>query len=329
MSAATYLVVSCTERKRAAVPEGLRLRSIAAAPGVRRVEAWWQRLARAKGGGRYPAAELYGGEHFAVVLRAFAALRRLGPRASLWIASAGYGLVSASALLAPYSATFVAGSPDSVALGDGSSHVAQKQAWWAALAGYAGPEAGAPRSLCQLARQAPLATLLIVAAPHYIRALRIDLLAARSEMRDSGRLIVISNWVLLADRELAPHLIPVDERCQTMVGGTMLGLNARVALRLLEEGHEGPLTAAYLRERYDIMASDAEKPPKYNRERMNDEDVVKFLRTELERDPRAAWTLLLRRLRSDGQACEQGRFRDLHRQVREAIDSGGRELYRD
>ncbi len=329
MSAAMYLVVSCTERKRAAVPEGVRLRSVVGSPGVRRVEDWWQRLARASGGGRYPAAGLYGGEHFALVLRAFAALRRLGPRASLWIASAGYGLVSASALLTPYSATFAAGSPDSVALGDGSSHVAQQQAWWAALAGYAGPEAGAPRSLCQLARQAPLATLLIVAAPHYIRALRVDLLAARSEMRDSGRLIVISNWMLLADRELAPHLIPVDERCRTVVGGTMLGLNARVALRLIEEGRGGPLTASQFRERYELLVRNAERPAKYRRERMDDEEVLSFLRAALQGDRMIGWTLLLRALRGTGAACEQVRFRELHRQVREVIDSGGGEFDRD
>ena len=105
----------------------------------------------------------------------------------------------------------------------------------------------------------------------------------------------------------------------------MLGLNARVAHHLLADGHDGPLTAPRLRERFDSMVSDAEKPPKHNRERMDDEDVLRFLRAEMQRDPKAGWTLRLRTLRGNGRACEQGRFRELHKQVRGEVASAGQQ----
>lgn len=308
------------------IPEGLHLRCLAAAAPANRVDRWWDLLAHTTEATRCPAVNLYGGEHWTYAQHSLAALCRRGQPAELWVASAGYGLVSASAPLFPYSATFSSGSPDSVVQdATGPARTEQLQEWWAALSRFTGPEQCAPRSLERLARRDPRATLVVVAAPHYIRAMRMDLLAARSALHAPQQLIVVSNQELLADPELAPNLIPVDERSQTVVGGTMLGLNARVAHRLLEEGHAGPLTAPRLRERYDSMVSDAEKPPKHNRERMDDKEVLSFLRTALQQDPKAGWTLLLRTLRGNGQACEQGRFRELHKQVREEVASSGQQ----
>lgn len=325
--APTYLVASCTERKRAVIPEGLHLRCLASAARSNRVDRWWDRLEHSTEASRYPAVNLYGGEHWTYAQHSLTVLTRRDQPAELWVASAGYGLVSASAPLFPYSATFTSGSPDSVAqhASTGTARIEQLQDWWAALSRFAGPEPRAPRSLERLALRDPRATLIVVAAPHYIRAMRIDLLAARSALQTPEQLIVISNQELLADPELARNLIPVDERCQTVVGGTMLGLNARVAHRLLEEGHAGPLTAPRLRERFDSMVSDAEKPPKHNRERMDDKDVLLFLRTALQQDPKAGWTLLLRTLRGNGRACEQGRFRELHKQVRDEVAAAGQQ----
>lgn len=325
--APTYLVASCTERKRAVIPEGLHLRNLATAALSNRVDRWWERLEQTSAVARHPAVNLYGGEHWTYAQHSLEALRDRGQPAELWVASAGYGLVPASARLSPYSATFTSGSPDSVVqdASTGPTRIEQLQDWWAALARFTGPEWQAPRSLQRLATRDPRATLVIVAAPHYIRAMRIDLLAARSALLRPEQLILVSNQELLADPELAPNLIPVDERCQTVVGGTMLGLNARVAHRLLAEGHAGPLTAPRLRERYDSMVSDAEKPPKHNRERMDDKEVLSFLRTALQQDPKAGWTLLLRTLRGNGRACEQGRFRELHKQVRDEVADAGQQ----
>ena len=319
-----HLVASCTERKRATIPADLHLRSVNAATTSVRVASWWDRLSSHPAPLRHMASALYGGEHWAAVQDTLALLREGRHDATLWVASAGYGLIPASAPLHPYSATFAHGVPDSVTshLAPGQSRVDLLQAWWTALCDLPGPQTGVPRSLQALAASAPNAPLLIVGSPDYIRAMRLDLLAARDALETPELLTVISNQDLRNDEALAPHLVPVDERCRTLLGGTMQGLNARVARSLLEWGRSGPLTAPRLRERYDSMVSDAEKPPKFNRDRMDDKDVLAFLRDALTRDPRAGWTLLLRTLRGNGQACEQGRFRELHRQVREELAAG-------
>jgi hypothetical protein len=323
--ASTHIIASCTERKRAPVPADLHLGSLADGVPSVRARQWWDRLTAHHDVSRQPANDLYGGEHWTLARRSLEVFTDAGIEADLWIASAGYGLIPSSAPLRPYSATFAQGAPDSVTRGlaEARTRPAILQAWWACLGRFSGPDAQACRSVHALAAKSPHSALIVVAAPDYIRAMRQDLLAAREVLHTPDRLIVISNRDLLSDPELSVHLIPVDERCRTVLGGTMQGLNARVAHSLLEWGHDGPLTVPRLRQRYDNMVSDAEKPPKPNRERMADEDVLTFLRAELARDPRAGWTLLLRTLRGGGRACEQRRFKELHQQVRDALARGG------
>lgn len=292
---------------------------MSADPLEARAQAWWARLQRHPPANRCTAGQLYCGEHWTLAQRAVEALGRAGRPAFLWAASAGYGLVPTHALLSPYSATFAKGAPDSVALNSGKgSKTDQIQCWWNYLATFSGPAPG-PRRVRELAEQSPNGAILVVASPDYVRAMRADLLAARTMLSSHELLSVISNRELLSDDVLAPHLIPVDQRSWTVLGGTMQGLNARVALSLLEQAPNAPLTAPHLQEKYESMVRDAEKPAKLNRERMHDKDVCDFLHTELTKKPTAGWTLLLRTLRTSGRACEQDRFRGLHKSVREEI----------
>lgn len=261
------------------------------------------------------------GEHWTLAKRCLEVFTGAGIEADLWIASAGYALIPSSAPLCPYSATFAQGVPDSVTRGllEARTRLAVLQGWWACLGQFPGPEARGCRSVKALATKSPHSALIVVASPDYIRAMRQDLLVSRAALHTPDRLIVISNRDLASDLEVSRSLISVDERCRTVLGGTMQGLNARVALSLLEWGHDGPLTVPRLRQRYDDMVNDADKPPKPNREKMDDQDVIAFLRAELAKEPRAGWTLLLRTLRGGGRACEQRRFKELHQQVRDEL----------
>lgn len=278
---------------------------------------WWARLTTSREHPLIPARDLYCGEHWSLAMRTLARLRDAGRPAQHWVASAGYGLLPTTTPITPYSATFACGQPDSVHPARTTSQVDASQVWWQQLGCLALPKATSPRSVHRLARTDPRAALVVVASPDYIRAMRRDLLAARDALATPHLLTLISNRSMSADLELSPHLVPVDERCRTVLGGTMVGLNARTALSLIEWAHEGPLTAPRLRERYESMVSGAERPPMPNRERIDDEDVVAFLRAELARSPRAGWALLLRTLRGRGRACEQARFRELHRRIRD------------
>src|SRR4051794_16593732 len=96
-----------------AVPAALRLRRTPGTGPGQRAMRWIERIASA-GTDAVPARELYAGEHWDIA-------RNLPAAASgfvhpmLWVASAGWGLIPADAMIRPYSATFSARHLDSVA----------------------------------------------------------------------------------------------------------------------------------------------------------------------------------------------------------------------
>ena len=56
----------------------------------------------------------------------------------------------------------------------------------------------------------------------------------------------------------------------------------------------------------------------FDRKKVSDKVVESFLRKSLRKEPRLSFTLLLRRFRDSGQACEYTRFRTLYRRIRES-----------
>src|SRR5437868_1959469 len=113
MKSDLHILVSCTDRKRAAVSEELCLRTVPAKPIEERAKAWWLRITRHRGQA-IPAMDLYAGDHWSVVRALPELAQRNSLKANLWVISAGYGLVPATACLLPYSATFAGNHPDTV-----------------------------------------------------------------------------------------------------------------------------------------------------------------------------------------------------------------------
>src|SRR6266542_4235262 len=91
-----HLVVACANRKTQPVPSSLRLRHIVGAGPAGRAAAWIDQLERSTEP-TVPARQLYAGEHWQVVRGLEQIAAAAGLHASLWICSAGYGLVSADA----------------------------------------------------------------------------------------------------------------------------------------------------------------------------------------------------------------------------------------
>jgi hypothetical protein len=312
-----HIVTTCTDRKRAPVPHDRKLREARNAPVRVRAKAWWQRLSRSREPFPVSARDLYAGEHWCTALRlpTVPPLRRA--TVNPWVASAGYGLVGWDTPLKPYSATFAAGVADSVLVGlpEGTSRGPFLQAWWDAISAFSGPVSGAPRRVAELARRDPDSTILVVAPPDYVRAMEGDLLVARSLLARPGRLVIVSNRAKLAHGPLAANLVPVDQRARAVVGGTMQGLNARVALELLRRLGKARLEAGKLQALYQAMTQDASTPTRPKGEPMTDDQVIVFIREQVAADPKAKQTRLLRKLRDSGRSCEQARFRGLFQRV--------------
>ncbi len=251
-----HIVATCTARKRVAVAvaDVRRLREIDDGSPWIRAARWWARLRAGPTVASTRARDLYAGEHWSTVLAlpTVPALARFACHP--WVASAGYGLVGWDASLVPYSATFAAGFADSV-LGrrEGGSHAPRLREWWNALSAYAGPDPGAPRRIAALAASDPEGAIVVVASPDYVRAMQADLLEARALLVDPTRLVVISNRAKLMGGLLHDHLVPVDRRATAVVGGSLHGLNARVALGVLRRLGPARLDVGRLREIYAAM----------------------------------------------------------------------------
>lgn len=308
-----HIVASCTDRKRLPVPEALRLGTVRAAAHGDLFKAWWHALQR-HNSPTAPAAELYAGAHWTVVRDLPRVALSSGFQAELWVASAGYGLVPASAPIRAYAATFATGHPDAVAAPDEAPAEAA-QAWWAKLAGEVGPEPAAPRTLAALARSSPHSRILVVASPRYLAAMEPDLLKAAEALRSPDGLLLVSGEPGPVDDELQQHWIPSVAALQGTLGGARMSLHARLARRILEEAATHGLGVSALRDRFIELARRAGPPPRYDRNPVDDNSVQQFILQQLRTNPKATHTGLLRAFRSSGQACEQGRFRRLFQQV--------------
>jgi hypothetical protein len=295
-----HIVVTCTNRKRYPVPAKLRLRGVTGVRTATRLNSWTQRLTSTEVDS-VRADDLYAGEHWDIArnLPNYA----LGfAQATLWVASAGWGLIAANARIRPYSATFAAGHADSVPPGRDGTHV-----WWNAVAAWSGPETGAPRSLTALVAAYPRDRILLVLSQPYFAACADDLTRALDAGGDSQISLVAAG--VGAQPDLAAWQLPADARLQHRLGGTLGALNARIAADVLRTGlidHEA------MRRHLTRMLAKAPALPVYARRGLSDAEVITFIRTRRAQNASVSRTALLRQLRDAGMACEQGRFAEIY-----------------
>ncbi len=315
MSQAFHIVVTCTDRKKVAVPDGLRLRRCRKGTVEKRADAWIQRIRSARA---EPVAgtELYSGDHWTVARELPDLARKAGFRPRLWVCSAGYGLVPAETPLKPYAATFAPGQGDSIYRGarDGSPAEAARR-WWKQVAKWEGPERGAARQIHSLVKRDSSAHVVVVASATYLAAIAEDI---RSANPDPERFLLISAGSA-AQNGLSRLLLPADARFQGSLGGSRQALNARIARDALKRFARRPDGFGWLRRSSTQRLAQEVDLITYNRKPLSDEEVKRFIRERLRTDPGARHTRLLRALRESGRACEQKRFRNLFVEVQEEI----------
>jgi hypothetical protein len=301
------VVVTCTDRKRGKISPELRARELPPGSIEERCRTWTARVAGSKAS-CVPAAKLYCGDHWSVA-QSLLALPGAGA-VELWIASAGYGLISEGASVKGYAATFAVRHEDSVVPIGASGRA---ETWWDALARWPGPMPGSPRSFAELASRAPDAPILVVASAAYTEALASDILAARRLLRDPDQIVVISAGTAKSS-PVSELIIPVDARLQATLGGARQSLNVRLARHLLAT-MDGDLRLSRLIAPARRLMDDAPPLPTYNRFQRSDAEVTQFIAAARRHTPGVSCSRLLRRLRDQGSACEQQRFRALFRGI--------------
>lgn len=294
----------------------MQLRNLQSTTVERRARQWFNLLQSSKEE-VLSAKQLYAGDHWSIA-REIAQLGTDKRCVNVWVASAGYGLISIEERIVAYSATFSNPHPDSVILDDcNTANADQKCAWWNELVACDWPRER-PHSVTDLAAEAPNDPLIIVGSRNYLFSLYDDLLHAREEMKNQDLFSIISAGT---DQlyELTDSLVPANARLQHYVGGVRRSLNIRLARYALQATTRGSATLHRLSNLFETLLKESPELPTYDRTPMTDAAITEFILQKMNSKLPATHTRLLRELRDSGKACEQKRFRNLFREAQEAI----------
>lgn len=255
-----------------------------------------------------PADALYKGDHWKVALSTLSLSKELGFELDLSVLSAGMGLVQHDEPIPSYAATFTPGDQDSISR-DMTDSVASGRAWWKAVSTSNGHESST--NFEALAVADPDSPILVTGSMHYLDAIADDLKICQAKLRKPEMLMVISTG---APVDTVPNILPTDGRFRTLLGGSMLSLNARLARFVLEKCHQD-LRFNVVREALESVSCDLPPLDAPNRQALSDDEVRDRILELLESETHPSHSRFLRILRDSGYACEQGRFRRLYKDV--------------
>lgn len=304
------LIVTCTNRKGSPSAPLNQARNLKGPSIAVRARAWSETLSASCDG--VAAEQVYKGDHWSVV-RSIAPSR--GPlKINVWVASAGYGLISPKSRIVAYAATLSGGHLDSVA-----SSSEERRSWWESL--IRNPprvSPSGPRSVWQVAAKFSSSPLIIAASPEYIDAMAGDILVASKRLESSELLSVLCR-AGGAPLELAPFAVHISANLAAELGGALTSLNARVLRWLVSFGTE-KLTRATITRYIKQLSGRCSARVVPQRSKMTDSEVRKHIYEE-QRVAVRSRSALLKVLREKGYAVEQSRFGKLYKEVAEAISA--------
>lgn len=277
------------------MPRLLGLRPVAA-----QADAWCELAHQAQE--RVPARDLYLGRSFRDARSAAATVQ-----GTLYIASAGFGLLHESDQVPNYNLTVSqgAGSIQELLAACASSSAD----WWRALT----EALGTPSPLSNLVQETSTEHVLLALPSSYLRMLADELVHLTPGAINKFYIFTSAAGVACLPTNLKARVLPYDARLERVPGfaGTMADFPQR-ALRHFVEVFQGelkdPKSAAKV---VNSLLGPKASVEKARRTKLSDAQIQELLRSQWAAQAGSS-TRLLRYLRDDAQvACEQGRFRQL------------------
>lgn len=306
------VVTTCTNRKRGPVPPLLRASSLKAGSQDDILHEWRSRLLKHPPVER--ASNIYCGRAFSEACAA--SDETFG---SLWIISAGLGLVFKDDMISPYNFTISGSGQDSVLpkiKGDNFS----PSRWWTAL----NDSKNLGHPISRLVSENPSRLIVIALSQAYAGLIQQDLLTLSDRDLFRVRLIGLSIKHLL-DPRLQALVMPYDERFDGS-GGTNLGTRSDFAQRAMRHFVTAILPAASydgdlevhkeLVQDYLSTLSWRQIP---KRERLCDQEIMDAILRNWSASSNTS-SKMLRIIRDlERIACEQSRFQRLFKLVKEKV----------
>ena len=196
-------------QKRGEVDESLHLGNFADLDAHEASKRWLQRL-EVGGGPGVPARDLYLGSHWKESLEAERTARDLDLNPSLWVLSAGYGLLPADEMVVPYAASFAPGedSIQNLKWRDSLASHHRPRHWWDWINQRIEGE-----GLSRFQEEGPETTFLFILSQEYYGALEHELL----ELIGAGKNVILVSAGLYRQRNKAaplvrPYILPFSDR---------------------------------------------------------------------------------------------------------------------
>jgi len=331
-----HIIANCANRKR--VPPETELKSISHTAAVEeRATAWWKKLNAASApnsqdgnlfqedDGRIKVKNLYVGSYWATIRNLPQIAEVSGFDSSLWVISAGYGLISSDDQINSYSATFTPGNENSITNSEKEVTYRNKilRQWWNKISGFSLPNNSSPRKISQLLRENSNDKFLIVASADYLSAIEEDLLEGVSRLDSLDNILIITSKSFSNDK-LQNNIVPADARlqcnsncegnCQTHLvpRGVRGTISAALAATIIKKAKETGFNAQTIKQFVEKRIKESPNLISFDRTRLNDDEVRKFINKESKALPSASCSFLLRKMRNEGLACEQKRFKSIY-----------------
>ena len=220
---------------------------------------------------------------------------------TLWVASAGWGLIPVDAPIRPYSATFSRPAPRL-----GGRTTPRRAGWWSAVAAWEGPTPGAARSLTALVADHPRDRVLLALVPALLGCLRERPRAALTVAPTDSRQLIAAGVRRMPD--LAAWHCQRTPDCRP--SSAVPAVSQRPDRRRTCCARDSPTTTRCTRHlRRRLAAAPACRSTSGAASPTTRSSPSSAARRDASRT--VSRTRLLRELRDAGMACEQARFADL------------------
>lgn len=282
-----HVILTCTASKTLPVPNELMFRNFSGATQRELFDEWVVNVEQHQ---KIPAIDLYGGQ-----LQQF---YKDAPNVTLWIASAGMGLISPTTPIPPYNITFNHRWEDGIRR-NFLAKIAEKN-WWEMLCAYN------KFSIADLVAKHPRDTFILSTSEAYHPALMSDICAA-SYLTDNA--VFISRWL---GGDFNGIKMPTDKRIIPLIGATEYNISTKYALYCVTQLLKG----CTWQEISEGVQRYIDGVPKITRERtarskIGDDGVKMYLNLYGGKTIPQITNII----RNDGYSCGSDRFNKIARQV--------------
>jgi len=310
------VVVTCAARKTKPASAQTRVKNLKSSTLNERFTEWSMQINR-NNQNPVKAIDLYRGNSWSII-RKLQQHPKHGKMLRLWVVSAGYGLISAETLVAPYAATFVDGHADSVRPSRPREYTTAD--WWNKLIQWR-RERYEVGSIADIAKNFPDQPLLIAISKEYLAATHEDIVEAREFLSSPDKMVIICTGAK-KNGKVVENFLPCDARFENHYHCCRADLNASLLDSIVKSHRPWEISASKLRISYAHRLSKMPKVAHPKRARFDDLSLKEFITLNLLKRS-VSHSNLLKLLRSEGCACEQNRFRKLFAKVKNELQKKG------